>query len=142
MIFSTYPTLQRFPTITYILFLSMMLPMSLLNCIKLLVRRNILFLTYLLRSSLLWWPLPFNFILSLQIILRLIFVLSLLITILQLPDGLLQRSRLIKINMISICCWKPTDESLNLSLIILEVRHIPQQLQEPVGILIICISPI
>jgi len=62
MILATYPTLKR-PT-TYVLLLSRLRPMSLLNCIKLLVRRNILFLIYTLWSFPLWWPLTFSLFIS------------------------------------------------------------------------------
>ena len=75
MIFATYPTLQWSPTITSVLFLSRLRPMSLLNCIELLVRSDTFFLTYILRYSSLSWPLPFKFIIPLQFMLRLSFAL-------------------------------------------------------------------
>lgn len=76
MILTTYPSLHWFPMTTSNLFLSK----SLLNCIELLVRGYILFLTFTLTSSSLWWPFPFIFLIFIQVMLRLNFTLWLLIT--------------------------------------------------------------
>lgn len=65
MFFAIDPTLQWSSIITSILLLSRLWPMSLLKCIKLLVRNDIFFLTYILISSLLQWSLPFNFLIPL-----------------------------------------------------------------------------
>jgi len=75
MIFSTYPTLQSSPTITFVLLLSKLQRMSLFNYIELLLRNNIFFLTCILRYSPLWWQLPYKFLISFQVMLRLSFVL-------------------------------------------------------------------
>lgn len=66
MIFSTYPTLQECSTITSSLLLSRLRHMSLLNFTELLMRRNILFFTYILKSSPLRWPFSFYFLISLK----------------------------------------------------------------------------
>lgn len=61
MIISANPILQQSSTVTSILLLSRMLPMSLLNFIELTLRNNILFLTCILRSSPLWCHFAVNF---------------------------------------------------------------------------------
>ena len=134
MILTTYATLQWFPTTTS----SFLISMRFLSCIESLIRNYIFFLTCILRSSSLWWSFSFIFLISFQVMVMLNFALRLLITMLQLSDGLFQRFRLIELNPVSVCNWQSTDESLNLGLLLLEVRHISQQLQKPASILIIC----
>ena len=75
MIFPTYPALQQSSTITSSLLLSRLQPMLLLNYVELLVRNHIFFLACFLKSSPLWWPFPFKFLISFQVTLRLDFVL-------------------------------------------------------------------
>ena len=62
MFLATFPTLQLSLTITFIVLPSRLSPMSLSDYIKLLVRNHILFLTYILRSFSLWWPLSLSFV--------------------------------------------------------------------------------
>lgn len=133
MILTTYLTPQWFTTTTS----SLLLSLSFLRFIELLVRNWVFFLICILRYSSLWWPFSFIFLISFQAMLRLKIALRLLIIIFQLSYGLVQQSRLIKLNRVFVRYWKSIDESLNLGLILLEVRHIPQLLQKPASILLI-----
>lgn len=90
MIFTTYLTLQWFSDTTLILLLSRLRSMSLIYHIKLLVRSNIFLLPYILRSSLLWWPLSFSIFIPLPISLTLTLKLRLILTFLQLANDFFQ----------------------------------------------------
>jgi hypothetical protein len=57
-------------------------------------------------------------------------MLGLVITTLRLPNGILHCLSLIKFNCTMIGMWNPTEERLYIFFLILEVRNIPQQIQE------------
>ena len=80
MILATYQTLQLCSTIAS----SLLLSISLLNCIELVLGDYIFFLTYILRYSSLWCPFSFRFLISFLVTLVLNFALQLLITMFQL----------------------------------------------------------
>lgn len=128
MFSTTSPIPQRFTAISFIFFLLRLRTMSSLSCIEILMRSHIFLFTYILRSSSLLRPFSFSIIITFPILLELRLGLWILIIVLQLSDGFLQWSSLIKLNLVFECYWKPTNKPLNLHFLILEIRHISQQL--------------